>query len=377
VLVLTLSIGLLLTAAAYLAQPSLVAPLDAFAAHGEASPSPSAAAGPTETSVTTPSATPSAMPSVTPGATPSVAARTTSASPTPDLVALVGDRQRELERLAAKARAFTDQRTNQPTNQRTKRPVASFAIAEFNVQGASHRGNVEQRTRNARDLLIRYDVGVAAFQEFAHSQRVAFDRLAGGTYTAFPGHLGRSLDAENSIVWRTDTFDLVKGETRPYPYFKGAIRNMPRVLLRHKQTGVEFWVTSYHNPATCCGYGNAAGYRARAVSEQARDANTLVALTKAPLIVAGDMNDRSTYFCAMASRAPMHSADGSTYDGGCRMAGHAWIDWILGTKDVAFSGYQRDRSGFVRATSDHPIVVAQVKVTGKPGDGANTEGAIP
>jgi hypothetical protein len=40
VLVLTLSICLLLTAAAYLAQPSLVAPLDALAAHGEALPEP-------------------------------------------------------------------------------------------------------------------------------------------------------------------------------------------------------------------------------------------------------------------------------------------------------------------------------------------------
>ena len=358
-LVLTLSTGLLLTAAAYLAQPSLVAPLDALAAHGKASP----------TSSSYLSATPSATTSATPSPTPTVATPTTSTSPTPDLVAQVGDRQKELERLAAKARAFTDQRT--------KRPVASFTIANFNVQGASHRGKVAQRTRNARDLLIRYDVGVAAFQEFARTQRVAFDRVAGGTYAAYPGTLGRSLDAENSIVWRTDTFDLVKGETRPYPYFKGAIRNMPRVLLRHKQTGVEFWVTSYHNPATCCGYGDAAGFRARAVSEQARDANTLVALTKAPLIVAGDMNDRATYFCGMARRAPMHSADGSTYDGGCRMAGHAWIDWILGTREVAFSGYLRDRSGFVRATSDHPIVVAQVKVTGKPDDAANAGGAVP
>ena len=52
-LVLTLSIGLLLTAAAYLAQPSLVAPLDALAAHGEASPSASAAAGPCPSPSTT------------------------------------------------------------------------------------------------------------------------------------------------------------------------------------------------------------------------------------------------------------------------------------------------------------------------------------
>ena len=374
-LVLTLSIGLLLTAAAYLAQPSLVAPLDALAAHGEPSdaPSASAVADPTQSSSITPSATPSA--------TPTRAAPTRSASPTPDPVALVGDRQKALERLAAKARAFTDQRPERPQRPeppaRPARPVASFTIANFNVQGASHRGNVEQRTRNARDLLIRYDVGVAAFQEFARTQRVAFDRVAGGTYAAYPGTLGRSLDAENSIVWRTDTFDLVKGETRPYPYFRGAIRNMPRVLLRHKETGAEFWVTSYHNPATCCGYGDAARYRARAVREQARDANALVARTKTPLIVAGDMNDRATYFCGMASRAPMHSADGSTYDGGCRMAGHAWIDWILGTEDVAFSGYRRDRSGFVRATSDHPIVVAKVRVTGKPGDAANAVGVAP
>ncbi len=363
-----LGVSLLLVGAAFLAQPSLMAPLDALAA-GDPSPTARAAAVPSGTAVAgssspTPSDTSAVTPSGTPSGTPSV---TPSATGTPDLVTLVGDRQAELERLAKKARAFTDLRT--------KRPVATFTVANFNVQGASHRGNVERRTRNARDLLIRHDVGVAAFQEFARSQRVAFDRLAGGTYAAYPGTLGRSLDAENSVVWRTDTFDLVRGETRGYPYFKGAIRHMPRVLLRHKATGVEFWFTSYHNPATCCGYGNAAGHRARAVSEQARDATTLVALTKTPLIVAGDMNDRSTYFCGMASRSPMHSADGSTYDGGCRMAGHAWIDWILGSKDVAFSGYLRDRSGFVRATSDHPIVVTRVEVTGKPGDATGADGA--
>ena len=353
-LVPALCVGLLLAGAAFLTQPSLMAPLDALAAHDavppSASPTPSATASPTAgTSVT-----------VSPSASP-------SATGTPDLVTLVGDQQKALEELAKKARAYTDLKT--------RRPVATFTVANFNVQGASHRGNVERRTRNARDLLVRYDVGVAAFQEFARTQRVAFDRLAGGSYAVYPGPLGRSLDAENSVVWRKDTFDLVRGETRPYPYFGGAIRQMPRVLLRHKATGAEFWFTSYHNPATCCGYGNAAGHRARAVAAQARDATELVALTKTPLIVAGDMNDRATYFCGMAGRSPMHSADGSRYDGGCRVAPRPWIDWILGTKDVVFSGYLRDRSGFVRTTSDHPIVVAQAKVTGKPGDAANAEGA--
>ena len=246
--------------------------------------------------------------------------------------------------------------------------MARFTIANFNVQGASHRGNVEGRTRNARALLDRYGVDVAAFQEFQRPQRAAFARIAGGTYSVYPGTTGRSLDAENSVVWRTETFDLVTAETRAYRYFRGSIRNMPRVLLRDKKTGTEFWVTSYHNPATCCGYGNAAGYRARNVVDQAADANALVASTKTPLIVAGDMNDRATYFCGMAGRTGMHSADGSTDDSGCHVAGHSWIDWIMGTRDVAFSGYLRDRSGFVRATSDHPIVVSQVSVRGKPGD---------
>lgn len=298
--------------------------------------------------------------SSTPAAVASDTAHPVVPPPVARLDAKTIARGRALARLAEKARKF--QQLSR------KRPVATFTIANFNVQGASHRGNVAGRTRNARTLLDNYGVDVAAIQEFQRPQRVAFARIAGGTYSVYPGTTGRSLDAEDSVVWRTDRFDLVTAETRAYRYFRGAVRHMPRVLLRDRKTGTEFWVTSYHNPASCCGYGNSAGYRAGDVVAQAADANALVAATKTPLIVAGDMNDRATYFCAMAARTGMHSADGSTYDGGCRVAGHSWIDWIMGTRDVVFSGYLRDRGGFVRATSDHPIVVVQASVRGKPGD---------
>lgn len=276
----------------------------------------------------------------------------------------VAQRAAELRRLAQKAAALSRKRKH-------ARPVSTFTFVTFNVQGAVHRGRVGQRTALARDLLARYDADVVALQEFERPQRAVFDRLAGGTYQVYPGNTGRSIDGENSIAWRRDRFELVSGETRPYPYFKGAIRNMPRVLLRDKKTGTQFYVTSYHNPASCCHYGNQTRFRATAVSRQIADANALRAATRRPLIVAGDMNDRATYFCRMAGATGMHSADGSRYAGGCRVASRLWIDWVMGTSDVTFSGYLRDRGPADRSASDHPVVVTQVRVTGRAGDGVD------
>jgi endonuclease/exonuclease/phosphatase family metal-dependent hydrolase len=259
------------------------------------------------------------------------------------------------------------------TRTRTERPVAEFTVANFNTQGASHRGGAVNRTRMMRDLLLSHRVDVVALQEFQRPQRAAFARAAGGTFETFPATIGRSLDAENSVAWRRDAFELVRGETRPYRYFRGAIRNMPRVLLRHRRTGVTVWVTSYHNPATCCGYGNASGFRSQDVAAQVRDANALIAQTRTPLIVAGDMNDRASYFCRMAGGTGMHSADGGNVTGGCHPPARAWIDWILGSPDVAFSGYFRENGTLVRRTSDHPLVVATAKVTGSPGAGQDAD----
>ncbi|MGI9157038.1 MAG: endonuclease/exonuclease/phosphatase family protein [Marmoricola sp.] len=294
---------------------------------------------------------------------------TSSASPTkdPSLKSSASARSAELVRLAKKAQALSKKRRN-------VRPVAEFTMANFNIQGATHRGGIIGRTTRTRDLLLSHHVDVVALQEFQRPQRQIFARVAGGTYGVFPGATARSLDAENSVAWRKDTFALVRGETRPYRYFRGGIRNMPRVLLRNLKTGVELWVTSYHNPASCCGYGNAAPYRAQDVRAQVTDATALVTATKAPLIISGDMNDRAAYLCAMTTGVDMHSADGGNHVGGCHVPPSPWIDWILGTRDVEFSGYLRDRSGFVRSTSDHPIVVTRVRVTGQPGDGAKAGG---
>lgn len=294
-----------------------------------------------------------------------------SPSDEPSLSSAASARAVELARLAEQALALSKKR-------RTARPVATFTMASFNTLGAVHtrhkgRANGVTRTVWMRDLLLSHDVDVVALQEFERVQVSTFVRVAGSTYDVYPGLVGRAGDAENAVAWRNDTFELMKGETRPYPYFNGQIRNMPRVLLRHRDTGVELWVTSYHNPASTRQFPHQQGWRARAVSLQIADTNALLAATRDQLIVAGDMNDRATYFCRMAGSTPLRSADGSTHPGTCRVAARPWIDWILGSRDVAFSDYRRDSSAFVRKTSDHPIVVTQVKVKGAPGAGQNAD----
>jgi endonuclease/exonuclease/phosphatase family metal-dependent hydrolase len=331
---------------------------------------PARAASGEATSGASPRATQTTAPSAS--ASPSASAPvSTSPSPTSSFDTSVAARDAELRRLAKRAQALTKKR-------REARPVARFTMASFNTQGAvhtRHNGRASGTTRTVwmRDLLLAHGVDLVALQEFERVQVSTFLRVAGATYDVYPGLAGRAGDAENAVAWRRDTFALVTAETRPYHYFNGAIRNMPRVLLRHRGTGAEFWVTSYHNPASIRKFPHQQGWRAKDVGMQITDANALLASSKAPLIVAGDMNDRATYFCRMAAGAPLHSADGSTYSRGCHLAPRPWIDWILGSKDVAFSGYQRDRSGFVRKTSDHPIVVTEVKVTGRPGAGKNAD----
>ena len=215
------------------------------------------------------------------------------------------------------------------------------------------------------DLLRRHHVDLVSLQEFQRPQVVAFAQHA-GEYSMYPGTGARPIDSENSVAWRSDTFELVQAGTRTYPYFGASSRNYPRILLRHRATGVEFWVTSNHNPADTREHGNQERNKARALAMQVADTNALLP-HGTPLIVAGDMNDRERYFCTMVGQTPMHAANGgSASGGGCAPPHPIWIDWILGSPQVEFSGYTRDNSP-LGGVSDHPLIVTQVAVTGKPG----------
>ncbi len=244
-------------------------------------------------------------------------------------------------------------------------PTSEFTMATFNVQGSSHRRGGSSRIMMAASLLNGASVDVASFQEFQRDQRLTFIRRMSGTYGVWPGMAAPEGDAHNAVVWRKSRFDLVTGTSRAYYYFNGRRVNFPLVKLRDKSTGAEFWVTSYHNPASgVLGMGNQGRWRSINVSRQIANANEIIR-TGVPLLIAGDMNEWTSYFCKMVLNTSMHAANGGSDNGGCNPPAGRTIDWIMGSPKVEFSGYVRNDGSFVDRTSDHPFFYVQVKLTGQ------------
>jgi hypothetical protein len=246
-------------------------------------------------------------------------------------------------------------------------PVAQFTMATFNLLGSSHTNkgghspglrSGPERIGGALAILAGHKVSVVGFQEFQPDQRATFQRQAQG-WAMYPGlSLGRRA-GENSVAWRADTWDLVKPGLIDIPYFNGRIRPMPYVLLRHKQTGVLAYFSTFHNPANIG--GNMQRFRTEATR---REINLFNNLEKSgiPQFVTGDMNERDEYFCRVTGSTPLIAAAGGTNTGGCAPPRPAQIDWIFGSPGVRFGGYLIDRSPLVRRTTDHPVVVSQVIV---------------
>ena len=238
----------------------------------------------------------------------------------------------------------------------------SFVLASFNLLGSSHtkgasgRASGPTRMTGALQVLAQHDISVAGFQEFQPDQRAAFARLATG-WSTYPGtSMGRRA-GENSVAWRRDTWDLVSTGLVQIPYFGGRERPMPYVLLRHKATGRTVYVSTFHNPADV--HGPAQRWRTEATTREVALFNRLTA-TGVPQLVTGDMNERDNYFCRVTGEAGLHAAAGGSHDGACRPARPAQIDWIFGSRSVAFSSYTVDRSALVRRTTDHPVVLTRV-----------------
>ncbi len=246
-------------------------------------------------------------------------------------------------------------------------PVAEFTMATFNLLGSSHSkkggsaarfGPGPQRLRGALQILDRHQVSVVGFQEFQPDQRKTFQRAAAG-WQMYPGlSMGRRA-GENSVAWRSDTWELVKPGLIPIPYFNGRIRPMPYVLLRNKQTGVQAYFSTFHNPANIG--GNMQRFRTQATNREITLFNQLEA-SGIPQFVTGDMNERSEYFCRVTGSTPLVAAAGGSHSGGCAPPKPTQIDWIFGSPGVQFSNYVIDRSPLVRRTTDHPVVVTAVKV---------------
>ena len=254
-------------------------------------------------------------------------------------------------------------------------PSLSFVLSSFNVLGSSHTapGGTRAskppgptRIRWAASLLARHGVDVVGFQEFQRDQQRTFLRVTGGRYDVYPGFSKGGKGSQNSIAWRTETWDVVDAGTIPIPYFNGNMWPMPVVLLENRETGLRAYFSNFHNPASVRSQGNQARWRRLAIAREIALVNRLMRQTDYPVFLTGDLNERESVFCAITGRTDMVAAKGGSNSGACRPPGQVGIDWIFGSADVTFTNYREDRSPLVRRTTDHPMVLSKVRIEGEP-----------
>jgi endonuclease/exonuclease/phosphatase family metal-dependent hydrolase len=247
-----------------------------------------------------------------------------------------------------------------------KARASTARVATFNVLGNSHtapggnsRNHIDGRTRMRWTVksLTNHAVDIAGLQEFEPVQETAFTELTAGTWSHFP-YSGGQAGSPNVVAWRSDLWSAVATYRLPVPYFHGHPIGMPYVLLEDS-AGDRVWVISVHNPADT--RGPAKRWRAAAVRAEAHLVARLHA-SGTPVILTGDMNDRTPFFCTVTAMAPVHAANGGTTGLSCQPPNPMEIDWIVGTSDVTFDSYTSTRRSPINRASDHRMVYADISL---------------
>lgn len=227
--------------------------------------------------------------------------------------------------------------------------ASEITIGTFNVLGASHTdgggkthpgfGSSASRLPKAIDSLRKAGVEVAGMQEFQASQQRDFKSKA------------REFDmfapSDNAVVWKRDTFKLVEKRTLKVPYFGGKPKEMPVVMLEHRQTGQRAWFINIHNPTTNKRQPGNDGHRAEALRRERALMQQLQA-SGLPVYLVGDFNDRAK------ARESITSVPGATAS--APRSERDRIDWIFGTGPQRFTDHRVIEQ---RGISDHPLVVAK------------------
>ncbi|MFL6059794.1 MAG: peptidoglycan DD-metalloendopeptidase family protein [Marmoricola sp.] len=235
-----------------------------------------------------------------------------------------------------------------------------FVLASFNTLGAVHTPNARYpgyatRTPKQVTLLNGYNADVIGLQEFEPKQKDAFLASANGTFGIFPEP--NTTRTDNSLIWRSSTFELVSGTTMGIPYFEGRTAQVPVVLLRQKSTGRTAYFINVHNPASIAKYGDQSKWRAKAIAiERAK----IIELRKTglPVFVTGDFNDRQNAFCPLTAGKLMISAN-SIPSMTCALPSTLWIDWVFAAGPARFTSWVKDNKPRDLRISDHPIIVTR------------------
>lgn len=253
-------------------------------------------------------------------------------------------------------------------------------VGTLNWRGASHYTNnphpgerpYGERVSNMVTKIGASGASIIGFQEFEPPQATAFLNATSGAWAIVRGNNGTGKPSTaNAIAYQPSSWRL--GEVRhvSIPY-GGSTIAVPMARFTSTAGLGPVWVLNTHNPADAVGGTNA--IRDRAVRSQARALQELqVAEPRTPLLLTGDMNDRTRFKELFLSLAPGWAAANPT-DG--------QIDWILGSPAVTFSDTVVDHStnDQAHAYTDHPFVHTTARLSAttaaQPATGAEP-GAIP
>jgi hypothetical protein len=239
----------------------------------------------------------------------------------------------------------------------------TFTIAQSNVLGSQHtsgRGGFGPGTARAAmtsSLLTSRGVDVGGMQEVQSDQLGVFLSHM-PSYSFWPaaslGNNGERLQ----IYWRSSRFTMMDHGSVTYVFSSQHIP-LPYVLLRDRSSGAEFYVITTHNSP-----GGLEAQRDMATGTEIALIRQLMA-TGRPVLITGDMNEHTEFFCRVAMSTGMVAANGGSGGGGCSLPpGPLRVDWIMGGHGMSFSGYRQDGAGLGHA-SDHYYLYSTATATSK------------
>ncbi|MCW2783614.1 MAG: hypothetical protein JWP74_131 [Marmoricola sp.] len=309
---------------------------------------------------------PKAQASGTPASTPSTGVPTQSAHATSNpATSGPGKDAVSAEKITRSAPLAGQTLEARPNPRRVAAPTLIFRMATFNALGSSHTLHSKKRqvgparmTRGAQYVLDN-KISIVGFQEMQENQRATFLNVTHDKYALYPGNQLRVQDGDTSIAYRLDTWKLIHATTVTMPYFHGEPRSLPVLLLRNRQTGIEIYMTDFHNPADV--HGPAGRWRSA-------DKVIQIALFKQlektgrPVFVAGDMNEHRTWACDILGPTDMRVAVGGDGRNGCSVTTNRIIDWIAASYAVQFVNYNETQNALIESITDHPVIYADAKI---------------
>ncbi len=251
----------------------------------------------------------------------------------------------------------------------TKIPATSFRIASYNVlgyhltaPGGGRPGFAPGTTRVAGGLarLEGSDASIVVLNEFESPQAGVF--LANGRWGLQRATLNNTFrdgnGSGNAIAWQKDTWKLVAATEFTVPW--QVTLHMPVVRLENVKTKAQVIVIGVHNPASTSVQGNQSGSRSVARQIELDYITDLrEAMPGVPILLAGDMNERTEAFCGFTGTGILASSAGGSVGGACQVPRHGPVDWIFGTLELDFTGQYIDR-GTLGNISDHPLLYGDV-----------------